>query len=82
MALINSLIRSDLFFTTHHPQRKINSIYFDDINFTSIRENLDGVSNKKIRIRWYKRQKLIHPQLEIKAKKGSETFKEFNQLGN
>ena len=82
LSLINSLIRSDLFFTTHHPQRKINSIYFDDINFTSIRENLDGVSNKKkIRIRWYgKEQKLIHPQLEIKAKKGSETFKRVQSI--
>ena len=47
LALINSLLRSELFFTNQYPQRKVNSIYFDDLNFSAIRENLDGVSNKK-----------------------------------
>ena len=43
----------------------------------AIRENLDGVSNKKkIRVRWYgEKNKLSKPQLEIKSKKGSETSK-------
>ena len=57
LALINSLLRSELFFTNQYPQRKVNSIYFDDLNFSAIRENLDGVSNKKkIRVRWYGEQ--------------------------
>ena len=30
----------------------------------------------------WKRAKLIHPQLEIKAKKAPKHLKEFNQLGN
>ena len=47
LALINSLLRSELFFTNQYPQRKVNSIYFDDLNCSAIRENLDGVSNKK-----------------------------------
>ena len=47
LALINSLLRSELFFTNQYPQRKVNSIYFDDSDFSAIRENLDGVSNKK-----------------------------------
>tara|TARA_Y100000741_G_scaffold328760_1_gene282208 strand:+ start:3728 stop:4402 length:675 start_codon:yes stop_codon:yes gene_type:complete len=77
LALINSLLRSDLFFSNQYPPRKVNSIYFDDFNFSSVRENLDGVSNKKkIRIRWYgKKNQLTKPQLEIKSKKGSETSK-------
>ena len=87
LALINTLLRSDLFFTNQYPQRKVNSIYFDDTNFSSIRENLDGVSNKKkIRIRWYGiEKKLTKPQLEIKGKKGSETRKRnysINELNN
>jgi len=77
LALVNSLLRSDLFFTNQYPQRKVNSIYFDDLNFSSVRENLDGVSNKKkIRVRWYGvKNKLIKPHLEIKSKKGAETSK-------
>tara|TARA_Y100001970_G_C14020046_1_gene743012 strand:- start:159 stop:833 length:675 start_codon:yes stop_codon:yes gene_type:complete len=87
LALINSLLRSELFFTNQYPQRKVNSIYFDDLNFSAIRENLDGVSNKKkIRVRWYGEQnKLSKPQLEIKSKKGSETSKKnylINELNN
>ena len=87
LALVNSLIRSDLFFKKHFPKRRVNSIYFDTLNFVSIRQNLDGVSNKKkIRIRWYGEQKNIkNPVLEIKSKKGSETKKEnykINELNN
>ena len=78
LTLINSLIRSNFFFSTHYPSRRVNSIYFDDISHSSIRQNLDGVSEKKkIRIRWYgKQNKLTNPILEIKSKKGSETKKE------
>tara|TARA_Y100001970_G_scaffold288207_1_gene414893 strand:- start:1024 stop:1698 length:675 start_codon:yes stop_codon:yes gene_type:complete len=87
LALINTLLRSEFFFTNQYPQRKVNSIYFDDDNFSSIKENLNGVSNKrKIRIRWYGVEKeLIKPQLEIKGKKGSETRKRnysINELNN
>ena len=87
LSLINSLLRSDLFFTNQYPNRKVNSIYFDDLNFSSIRENLDGVSNKKkIRVRWYgKKNILTKPQLEIKSKKGAETIKKnfsMNELNN
>ena len=87
LALINSLLRSELFFTNQYPQRKVNSIYFDDLNCSAIRENLDGVSNKKkIRVRWYgEKNKLSKPQLEIKSKKGSETSKKnylINELNN
>ncbi len=76
--LINSLIRSNLFFKKHYPKRRVNSIYFDTSNYASIRENLDGVSNKKkIRLRWYgNSDRITNPILEIKSKKGFETKKE------
>tara|TARA_B100000787_G_scaffold167477_1_gene154334 strand:+ start:2317 stop:2991 length:675 start_codon:yes stop_codon:yes gene_type:complete len=82
LILVNSLIRSNLFFCKQYPNRKVNSIYFDDINYSSIIENLDGVSKKKkIRVRWYGDQnKLINPILEIKSKKGFETKKETHQI--
>ena len=87
ISLINSLIRSKLFFQNQYPYRKVNSIYFDTNNYTSIRQNLDGISEKKkVRIRWYGDQnKLINPVLEVKSKKGSETKKEIyeiNELNN
>ena len=78
LTLINSLIRSNLFFNKQYPNRRVNSIYFDDINHSSIRQNLDGISEKKkIRVRWYGAQnQLVNPVLEIKNKKGLETKKE------
>ena len=78
LVLLNSLIRSKLFFRTQYPLRKVNSIYFDTHDYTSIRENLDGVSNKKkIRLRWYDKLNIINnPTIEIKKKKGFETKKE------
>ena len=78
LTLINSLIRSNFFFCIQYPKRRVNSIYFDSSNYSSIRQNLDGVSNKKkIRVRWYgEENKLIKPLLEVKSKKGSETKKE------
>ena len=78
LAMINSLLRSKLFFRTQYPLRKVNSIYFDTQDYVSIRQNLDGVSNKKkIRIRWYGNKNIItKPIIEIKSKKGFETKKE------
>jgi len=78
LALVNALIRSNLFFRTQYPARNVNSVYFDTYNYISIRQNLDGVSNKKkIRIRWYGNRNIItNPVVEIKSKKGFETKKE------
>lgn len=76
--LINSLLRSNFFFRFQYPSRKVNSLYFDNSKYSSIRENLDGVSHKKkIRLRWYgSPKKLIEPILEIKSKRGYETKKD------
>ena len=82
LKLINSLLRSNFFFKPQYPKRNVNSIYFDNLKLKSIRENLDGVSNKKkIRLRWYGNQKtLFNPVLEIKSKRGYETKKESFKL--
>tara|TARA_Y100000741_G_scaffold160939_1_gene121417 strand:- start:104 stop:769 length:666 start_codon:yes stop_codon:yes gene_type:complete len=82
LALINALIRSNLFFRTQYPARNVNSVYFDTYNYTSIRQNLDGVSNKKkIRVRWYGNKDIMtNPVLEIKSKKGFETKKESSSI--
>jgi len=45
--LINKLIRSNFFFRSSFLKRNVNSVYFDDDNLTSIRENLYGTKNKK-----------------------------------
>jgi len=77
--LINALFRSKFLFNFQYEKRKVNSIYFDDQNYSSIRENLDGVSEKtKYRIRWYGKKNIItKPSFEIKSKKGFETKKTF-----
>ena len=82
LKLINSLLRSNFFFKSQYPKRKVNSIYFDNSKLNSIRENLDGVSNKKkVRLRWYGSQtNLLEPILEIKSKRGYETKKESQKL--
>ena len=55
-----AIYRSNFLFTETYKSRNINTIYFDDINFSSIRENLDGVSHKKkYRLRWYGSSKII-----------------------
>jgi len=75
--LINKLIRSNFFFRSSFLKRNVNSVYFDDDNLTSIRENLYGTKNKKkIRIRWYGNNNIIsNPKLEIKKKIGFITEK-------
>ena len=43
-------------FTRKYPNRMVNSLYFDDLNFNSVRDNLSGVlERKKFRLRWYGR---------------------------
>jgi hypothetical protein len=78
LALINAIIRSDLFFRYQYPKRNVNSIYFDTKNYLSIKQNFDGISEKKkVRIRWYGDSNIIfNPLVEIKSKKGFETKKE------
>ena len=37
-----------------HPNQTINSLYFDDLKHSSVKDNLSGVANRsKYRLRWY-----------------------------
>lgn len=67
-----AIIRSKFLFSEIFSPRAVNSIYFDDFDFSSIIENLDGIKNKiKYRVRWYGNyNKISNPQLEIKSKDG------------
>ena len=81
------LFRSKFFFKEQYQNRNVNSIYFDDLNYSSIKQNLDGVSNKKkYRIRWYGDFNILkEPIFEIKSKKGFEVQKknyEISELEN
>ena len=61
-------------FRIAYPERVVNNIYFDTPDFIKIRENRDGISNrKKLRVRWYGDLRGEAATLEIKGKK--------NQLG-
>lgn len=55
------------------PKRVINSLYFDDIHFNSVKDNLSGISERhKIRLRWYGNKLNFNkdPVIEKKIKKG------------
>ena len=55
------------------PIRTVNSLYYETYDYSSIKDNLSGISNrKKLRLRWY--EKNINPKLEIKNK--------FSRIGN
>ena len=44
----------NLGFYKQYPNREISSIYLDTLNYDYVRENINGVSErKKIRFRWY-----------------------------
>ena len=41
-------------FSQHYPQRRVNSIYFDSPDLSSVHENLSGMNQRrKLRLRWY-----------------------------
>ena len=71
-SLLQGIYKSKLNYKESFPLRKVNSIYFDDYNLSSIYQNLDGVTEKKkLRIRWYGNKDIItNPVVEIKSKKG------------
>ena len=85
LLVLNSLLRSQFFFKYHYPSRRINSIYYDDINLSNITQNLDGISNRvKYRVRWYgsNSDNLKNPNFEIKRKRNFETQKKIISLKN
>lgn len=62
-------LNSNKFFKAF-PKRKINNLYFDSFDFTSLTENIEGLSSrKKFRVRWYGEAfKSSKKNIEIKFK--------------
>jgi len=55
-----------------YDNRLVNSIYFDDVSFSSVRDNLAGIDKRnKLRLRWYgDATKHSTPIFEVKTKNG------------
>jgi SPX domain protein involved in polyphosphate accumulation len=54
-----------------YDKRVVNSIYFDDIESSAVKDNLSGISDrKKLRLRWYGRQINSEARFEVKTRKG------------
>ena len=59
-----------------YDNRVVNSIYFDDVDSSSVRDNLAGIDQrKKLRLRWYGNQKNSLPIFEVKTKNGRLGYK-------
>ena len=56
----------------HNPPREINNIYFDNLNFSSAQNNIDGISERaKFRVRWYEKDSILSVcNIELKIKDG------------
>ena len=62
-----------------YPDRYINTIYLDNPDYESVRDNLAGISDRlKIRIRWYDGDTVV--KLEKKIRKGRLVRKETTPL--
>ena len=56
-----------------YPQRCVSSLYYETYDYSSVKDNISGVSNrKKLRLRWYDDD--TSPKVEIKNK--------FSRVGN
>lgn len=72
-------------FSSAYPDRWVNSIYLDNMNYGALRENLSGVSNRsKYRMRWYGEDFLDipNPILEEKVKSNLLGYKNFKKIGS
>ncbi|MDA3884998.1 MAG: polyphosphate polymerase domain-containing protein [Candidatus Delongbacteria bacterium] len=64
-------------------ERRINNIYFDDLNNSALNDNIDGRDRRvKYRLRWYGEHfGIIEPTLELKIKIGPVGYKRSFKLG-
>jgi len=70
-------------FSKAFPDRRVNNIYLDTLDFVKVRENLAGISDRdKYRIRWYGNDHIeAEKTLEQKIKKNSLGRKNHYKLG-
>ena len=62
-----------------YADRNVNSLYFDDLEFTSVRDNLAGIADRrKVRLRWYGGggDLATGARLEIKRRVGRLSYKD------
>ena len=78
LSRIYQWIKECTFAKKTYPNRQVNSLYFDDINYTSVKDNLAGVSDRqKMRLRWYgKEEDTNNPSFEFKLREGRLNWKE------
>ncbi len=66
-----------------YPDRQINNIYFDTPSFTTYKDNVKGIADrKKYRVRWYAYDPFLikQPRFEIKIKSNQLGKKEVHPL--
>ena len=78
LSRIYQWIKERTFVKKTYPNRQVNSLYFDDINYTSVQDNLAGISDRqKMRLRWYgKEEDTNSPSFEFKLREGRLNWKE------
>ena len=66
-----------------YKDRVVNSIYFDDTSFSSVKDNLGGIAQRrKLRLRWYGDNEISVPNFEEKIKNGRLGYKKSYQLNS
>lgn len=64
-----------------YKDRRINSIYYDDVNLTAYYENLSGIAERtKYRLRFYGDREILEPRFERKIKKGDVNTKNISKF--
>lgn len=81
----NILMNNPASFKEAFPDRIVNSIYYDNVEFQALKDNLSGATSRvKYRVRWYGKSREIiqKPVLEKKIKRNMLGMKEHEPLGD
>ncbi len=81
--VLHEMMSNPAVFRFKFPDRTVNSIYYDNVEFKALKENLQGIRNRvKYRIRWYGEDlsNLKRPVLEKKIKINMLGRKEYEPL--
>jgi len=69
-------------FSKGFEKRRVSSVYFDDLNFSAFRDNIDGNPFRdKLRVRWYNNE-YQNASIEIKHKRNMVGYKTTIRLPN
>ncbi len=77
LAEVESWMSSSTSMLSKYEPRIVNSLYMDDIDFSSVKDNLSGISSrKKYRLRWYgETPENFQPVFEVKGRNDRVGFK-------